>query len=69
MGLILDLAVVALTLVVLGSLALLGWTVAVGGARATAHGQGRIDRARNAITGAEARLRAMAETGGEGTSE
>jgi len=55
-GLILDLAVVAVTLVVLGSLALLAWTVAIGATRAAAHGRTRVAGMRRAVADAEARV-------------
>ncbi|MGI8829616.1 MAG: hypothetical protein ACR2I5_07600 [Candidatus Limnocylindria bacterium] len=57
MGLILDLAVVALALVVIGSLALLAWTFAVSAVRATRLGRSRVAGLRRSLTDAEARLR------------
>lgn len=69
MGLILDLAVVAVTLVVIGSLALLAWTVAVGGTRAAAQGRSRVTAMRTAIADAEARLRSGTDTQGGATTE
>ena len=69
MGLILDLAVVAVTLVVLGSLALLAWTVAVGATRAAERGRTRVAGMRREIAAAEARMRTAAEGRGETTSE
>ena len=56
MGLILDLAVAALALVVIGSLATLAWTLAVSMVRATARGRERVAAARRSVAGAEARL-------------
>ena len=56
MGLILDLAVVALALVVIGSLALLAWTLAVNAVRATRLGRSRVRSLRQSLTDAEARL-------------
>jgi len=64
MGLILDLAVAAVTLVVIGSLALLAWTVAIGATRATARGHGRVSGMRSAVADAEARLKASSQGGG-----
>ncbi|MGZ8481352.1 MAG: hypothetical protein ACXWWO_02725 [Candidatus Limnocylindria bacterium] len=69
MGLILDLAVVAVTLVVLGSLALLAWTVAVGATRSAERGRMRVAGMRRQIAAAEARMRTTAEGRGETTSE
>lgn len=57
MGLILDVAVVAVTLVVLGSLALLAWTVAIGATRAAERGRTRVAGMRRAVADAEARTR------------
>ncbi|MBA4170292.1 MAG: hypothetical protein H0X68_07790 [Chloroflexi bacterium] len=56
MGLILDLAVVALALVVIGSLALLAWTLAVSAVRATRLGRSRVATLRHTLTDAEARF-------------
>jgi hypothetical protein len=55
-GLILDLAVVALALVVIGSLALLAWTLAVSAVRASSRERQRIAGLRTRVTDAEARL-------------
>jgi hypothetical protein len=55
-GLILDLAVAALALVVIGSLALLAWTLAVSAVRATSVGRERVARSRHRVADAEARL-------------
>jgi hypothetical protein len=55
-GLILDLAVAALALVVIGSLATLAWTLAVSAVRATRRGQERVAAMRRAVADAEARL-------------
>jgi hypothetical protein len=59
-GLILDLAVVALALVVIGSLALLAWTLAVSAVRATNAGRVTVARSRQSVADAEARLTASA---------
>jgi len=69
MGLVLDLAVVAVTLVVIGSLALLAWTLAVGATRATAHGRERVAAMRTAIADAEARLGSGTDSHGGATTE
>ena len=61
MGLILDLAVVVVALVVVGSLALLAWTLAINAVRATRLGRRRVEAARKATAHAETRLRAEAE--------
>jgi hypothetical protein len=55
-GLILDLAVVALAVAVIGSLALLTWTLAVSAVRAVADGRAEVAAARRRVTEAEARL-------------
>jgi len=68
-GLILDLAVVAVTIVVLASLALLAWTVAVGATRSAERGRARVAGLRREIAAAEARLRTATEGRGETTSE
>lgn len=60
MGLILDLAVAALALIVIGSLALLAWTLAVTAVRATHRARQRVALERRAVTGAEGRLRTSA---------
>ena len=60
MGLILDLAVVVLGLVVIGSLALLAWTLAVSSVRATRDGRARVAAARQSVTQAETDLRGTA---------
>lgn len=56
MGLILDIAVAVLTLVVIGSLALLAWTLAVSAARATRAGRREIAELRATVAAAERRL-------------
>ena len=61
MGLILDLAVVALALAVIASLALLAWTFAVTAVRATRLSRERIAAARASVGHAEARLRTATE--------
>jgi hypothetical protein len=55
-GLILDLAVAALALVVIGSLATLSWTLAVSAVRAAREGRDRVAAMRRAVADAEARL-------------
>jgi VIT1/CCC1 family predicted Fe2+/Mn2+ transporter len=55
-GLILDLAVAALAVAVVASLALLAWTLAVSGVRGIHEGRRRIARLRTQVTDAEARL-------------
>ena len=69
MGLFLDLAVLAMMLVVLGSLALLAWTVGVSATRAAARGRTRIAGMRRAVADAESRMRATNEWHGETTNE
>ena len=64
MGLILDLAVVVLALVVIGSLALLAWTLAVSAVRASRRGLVEVADARRSIADADARLRASAARAG-----
>ena len=61
MGLILDLAVAALALVVIGSLAVLAWTLAVTASRATDRQRARVAEQRASISDADARLRATAD--------
>ena len=56
MGLILDLAVVVLAVAVIGSLALLSWTLAVSAVRAVADGRAEVAAARRRVIDAEARL-------------
>jgi hypothetical protein len=68
-GLVLDLAVVAVTLVVLGSLALLAWTVGISATRAAAVGRTRVAGMRRAVADAQSRLRATDDQGGVTTSE
>ena len=58
MGLILDLAVVALALVVIGSLALLAWTLAVSAVRASGRERERVAGLRRGLADAETRLAA-----------
>jgi hypothetical protein len=59
-GLILDLAVVVLGMVVIGSLALLAWTLAVSSVHATRDGRARVAATRQSVTDAEADLRTTA---------
>ena len=56
MGLILDLAVAALVLVVIGSLSLLAWTLAVSSVRAVGEGRRTVAEARRTVRAADARL-------------
>jgi hypothetical protein len=55
-GLILDLAVVALAVAVIGSLALLAWTLAVNVVRAVDDGRVEVAAARRRVAESEARL-------------
>ena len=64
MGLILDLAVVALALLVIGSLALLAWTLAVSAVRASRRSLAGMTNARRSIAEADPRLRASAARAG-----
>jgi len=59
-GLILDLAVVILGLLVIGSLALLAWTLAVSSVRSVRDGRAWVAASRRSIADAEARLRSSA---------
>ena len=61
MGLILDLAVLAIAAVVVGSLALLSWTFAISSARSVRRGRLEIAAARSAVADAEARILRVAE--------
>lgn len=65
MGLILDLAVVAVALLVVGSLALLAWTLAAGGSAAVDRGRRRVADARATIVAAAARLDATPQPEGD----
>ena len=65
MGLILDLAVAALAVAVIGSLALLTWTLAVSVVRAVAERRVAVAAARRRVAEAEQRLQAA----GGGASE
>ncbi|MGH2444927.1 MAG: hypothetical protein ACRDGD_02635 [Candidatus Limnocylindria bacterium] len=60
MGLLLDLAVAALALVVIGSLATLAWTLAVSATHATRHGRARVTAARRSVIDLEGRLKSTA---------
>lgn len=60
MGLILDLAVVALAVAVIGSLALLAWTLGVSAAGSVRRGRASVAAARGSVAGSEARLAAVA---------
>jgi cell division protein FtsB len=60
-GLILDLAVAALALTVVGSLALLAWTFAVNGVRATRRARRQVAGLRAELAQSEARLHALAD--------
>jgi hypothetical protein len=59
-GLILDLAVVVLAAVVIGSLAVLAWTLAVSAVRASRRSLAGVTDARRAAAEADARLRTAA---------
>jgi hypothetical protein len=59
-GLILDLAVVALAVAVIGSLALLTWTLAVSAVRSVAGGRAEVAAARGRVADTEVRVRAAA---------
>ena len=61
MGLILDLAVVALALVVIGSLAVLAWTLAVSAPKSVERQRVLTSERRQSIADAEVRLRASAD--------
>ena len=61
MGLILDVAVIALAVAVVGSLVLLTWTLAVSAVRAMADGRAEVAAARRDVAEAEERL--VAEAG------
>ena len=60
MGLILDLSVAALALLVIGSLALLAWTLAVGVGRSVRRGRQRVAESRRAVAEAQERVRVSA---------
>ena len=60
MGLIFDLAVVIIGLLVIGSLALLAWTLAVSSVRAVRTERVRVAAARQSVAEAEARVGAAA---------
>ena len=59
MALILDLAVLAIAAVVVGSLALLTWTFAVSGVHSVRRGRLEVGAARSAVADAEARIQAF----------
>jgi hypothetical protein len=61
-ALILDLAVLAIAAVVVGSLALLTWTFAVSTVHAVERGRRQVAGARSTATDAEARIRAHADS-------
>ena len=65
MGLILDLAVAALALLVIGSLGLLAWTLGVSSVRATRQGRRRVAIARQGLRAAEDGLPSRAADLGE----
>ena len=58
MGLILDVAVIVLAAAVIGSLALLVWTLAVSAVRATQRGREQVADSRRSVADLEARFRA-----------
>jgi hypothetical protein len=59
-GLILDLAVVALAALVIGSLALLTWTLTVSAVRSVRRGRAQVAASRRSVAEVEARLRTAA---------
>ena len=61
MGLFLDLAVIVLAAIVIGSLVLLAWTLAVHAVDATRQGRAGVAQSRHAVADAEARLHAAAQ--------
>jgi hypothetical protein len=61
-GLIFDLAVAALALLVIGSLALLAWTLGISAVRSVGRERLRLADARRAVAAAEDRMRASAAT-------
>ena len=61
MGLFLDLAVIVLAAIVIGSLVLLARTLAVNAVAATRQGRARVAQSRHAVADAGARLHAAAE--------
>jgi hypothetical protein len=61
-GLILDLAVAALALLVVSSLALLAWTLGVGAVREVRRGRRQVAELRRDLVESESRLRAGAAT-------
>ena len=61
MALILDLAVLAIAAVVVGSLALLTWTFAVSSVHSVRRGRLEIAAARSAVADAEARIQAFGQ--------
>ena len=60
MGLILDLAVAALALLVIGSLALLAWTLGYSAVRSARDGRRQVADLRRGVAEAESRLRSSA---------
>ena len=60
MGLILDLAVVALALLVIGSLALLAWTLGFSAVHSVREGRRQVTDLRRGVAEAESRLRSGA---------
>ena len=61
MGLIFDLAVVALAMVVIGSLALLAWTLGVSAVRSVRREHAAVVEARRSVAESESRLVALAD--------
>jgi hypothetical protein len=61
-GLILDLSVAALALLVIGSLALLAWTLAVSGVRSVRRSRRQVAESRRGLADAGGRLEASAAT-------
>ena len=69
MGLILDLAIVLVVAVVIGSLAALAWTLAVGASAATARGRAQVAAGRTRVSDLAARMRRDTEADGGPTAE
>lgn len=69
MALILDLAVLAIAAVVIGSLALLTWTLAVSSAHSVRRGRAQVALARAAVGDAEDRIREIGEGSRQATRD
>lgn len=66
MGLLFDLAVVGVSVLVVASLVLLAWTIAVGGTAAADRGRRHVADARATIAAAEGGFRATRQAEGDG---